>query len=77
MGLPMKTLDNWNSPFGNLDSIFNHMSDEVLAQYEKRGMTKEKIIVSKEERDQNPCVYMDQGPYFNNSDDPSNWVELK
>ncbi len=73
----MKTLDNWNSPFGNLDSIFNHMSDEVLAQYEKRGMTKEKIIVSKEERDQNPCVYMDQGPYFNNSDDPSNWVELK
>lgn len=77
MGLPMKTLDNWNSPFGNLDSIFNHMSDEVLAQYQQRGITKENIILSKEERDKTPCVYMDQGPYFNNSDEPANWVILQ
>lgn len=76
MGLPMKTLDNWNSPFGNLDSIFNHMSDEVLAQYQKKGITKENIIFSKEERDKNPCQYDKDGPYFNNSDDTSNWVEL-
>lgn len=77
MGLPMKTLDNWNSPFGNLDSIFNHMSDEVLAQFEKRGITKENIILSKEERDKNPCTYRDNGPYFENSGVPGNWVELK
>lgn len=77
LGIPMKTLDNWNSPFGNLDSIFNHMSDEVLAQYQKRGITKENIIISKEERDQNPCVYRNEGPYFSKHDDPANWIELK
>ena len=76
MGLPMKTLDNWNSPFGNLDSVFNHMSDEVLAQFEKRGINKEDIILSKEERDQDPCTYRENGPYFNNHSDPANWVEL-
>lgn len=77
MGLPMKKIDNWNSPFGNLDSIFDHMSKEVFARYEERGITREKIIVSKEERDSNPCAYMDQGPYFTNSEDPSNWVVLE
>lgn len=77
MGLPMKTLDNWNSPFGNLDSVFNHMSEEILAQFEKRGITKENIIISKEERDGNPCTYRGQGPYFNNHADPANWLELK
>ncbi|GEM_PF-2281853 len=88
MGLRMGKLDNWNSPFGDLDSIFNHMSDEVFAQYQKRGITRENIIVSKEERDQNPCTYRDQGPldrkdrkdpgpYFENSGDPANWIKLK
>lgn len=77
MGLPMKTLDNWNSPFGDLDSIFDHMSDEVLAQFEKRGITRKNIILSKEERDNKPCTYRGDGPYFDNSDDPSNWTELK
>lgn len=76
LGLPMKTLDNWNSPFGNLDSIFDHMSDEVLVQYQEKGITRENIIFSKEERDQNPCAYMDQGPYFL-GDSPDNWVVLQ
>lgn len=71
-----KRIDNWNSPFGDLDSIFNHMSDDVFAQFEKRGITRENIILSKEERDQNPCTYRDQGPYFENSEDPSNWIPL-
>lgn len=77
MGAMMgKRLDNWNSPFGNLDSIFDHMSDAVLAQYQKRGIIKDNIIVSREERDQNPCVYRDNGPYFvDGSSD--NWVKLK
>lgn len=77
IGLPMKKIDNWNSPFGDLDSLFNHMSADVLAQYQKRGISREKIIVSKEERDNNPCTYMDQGPYFENRDDSLNWVKLK
>lgn len=77
MGLPMRKLDNWNSPFENLDSIFNHMSDEVLTQYEKKGITPEKIILSKETRDSRPCAYNDQGPYFENSDNSDNWVELQ
>lgn len=76
MGPNMRKIDNWNSPFGNLDSIFNHMSDEVLAQYEKRGITKEKIILSKEERDNSPCTYRGDGPYFENIDNSSNWVVL-
>lgn len=79
MALPSvpKKLDNWNSPFSDLDSVFDHMSDEVYAQYQKRGITREKIIVSKDERDNNPCTYRDHGPYFENSQDPVNWVILK
>lgn len=77
LGLPMKTIDNWNSPFGDLDSVFDHMSDEVYAQYQKRGINRENIIVSREERDNNPCTYRDAGPYFENRDDSPNWVELK
>ena len=72
-----KKLDNWNSPFADLDSIFDHMSKDVLAQYQKRGITREKIIVSKEERDRNPCVYRGQGPYFENSGESANWVVLE
>lgn len=72
-----KKLDNWNSPFADLDSIFNHMSEEVLAHYQLRGITRENIILSKEERDNNPCTYRDQGPYFENSDDSANWVILQ
>lgn len=73
---PIKKIDNWNSPFGNLDSVFDHMSDEVLAQYQKKGITKENIIFSKEERDNNPCTYRDQGPYFEGGS-LDNWVKLK
>lgn len=76
LGLPMKTIDNWNSPFGDLNSLFDHMSEEVYAQYEKKGITREKIVVSKEERDNNPCTYRGDGPYFQNEDDSPNWVVL-
>lgn len=76
MGLRMGKLDNWNSPFGNLDSVFDHMSEEVFDQYQKRGITRKKIIVSKEERDSDPCVYRDQGPYFQDDKSKTNWVVL-
>lgn len=71
-----KKIDNWNSPFSDLDSIFYHMSDEVLAQFQQKGINLENIIVSKEERDSNPCTYRDQGPYFA-GDSQDNWVKLK
>lgn len=70
-----KRIDNWMGPFADLDSIFNHMSEEVFAQYKSRGIiSKEELIISKEERDQNPCIYMNDGPYFLNQEDGGNWV---
>lgn len=72
-----KKIDNWNSPFADLESVFNHMSETVLAQYKQKGLSKEGIILSKETRDQSPCIYRDEGPYFENRDDASNWVELQ
>lgn len=76
MSIPPRKVDNWTSPYGKLDSVFNHMSTELLAQYEQKGITHESIIMSKEERDNNPCRYQGTGPYFENtgSDDA---VELK
>lgn len=64
MSIPPKKVDNWNSPFGDLDSVFNHMDEKVLEEYERKGVTRENIIISKEERDNNPCTYRDGGPYF-------------
>lgn len=73
-----KRIDNWTGPFDDLDSIFNHMSEEIFAQYQERGITsKERIIINKEERDQNPCTYKDDGPYFLDQEDPGNWVVLQ
>lgn len=74
--LKAKKIDNWRSPYGDLDSVFNHMSDEVLTQYKQKGVTRENIIISKEERDNDPCLYKDGGPYFENSGS-NDWVELK
>lgn len=73
-----KLIDNWMGPFDDLDSIFNHLSEKIFAQYQEKGITsKENVITSKEERDNNPCVYQDNGPYFKNQDDAGNWVVLK
>lgn len=74
--IPTK-IDNWTNPFVDLDSVFNHMADAVFAQYQKKGITsREDIITSKEKRDQNPCQYMGEGPYFSNQEDSDNWVLL-
>lgn len=72
-----KRIDNWMGPFSDLDSVFNHMSDDVFAQYKDRGInSKEDLIISKEDRDKNQCVYADNGPYFLNQDDRDNWAVL-
>lgn len=60
-----KKIDGWAGPFSDLDSVFNHMSDEVFAQYRQKGISsKEDLVISKEERDQSPCQYRGEGPYF-------------
>jgi hypothetical protein len=76
--LKAKKVDNWRSPYGDLDSIFNHMSGDVLAEYEQKDVTRENIILSKEERDSDPCIYRDGGPYFEYKDGSlPDAVELK
>lgn len=73
-----KMIDNWNSPFSDLDSVFNHMSSEIFAKYQERGVeTKEDMFITKEERDQKPCEYQRNGPYFENQKDSSNWTYLE
>ena len=63
--LSAKTIDNWRGPFTDLDSIFNHMNEDVFAQYRAKGVVlKDDAIITKEKRDQSPCVYKDSGPYF-------------
>ena len=44
-------------PFFYLDSPFNYMSAEVLEQYFDLGIERDNIIISKQERDQNPCTF--------------------
>lgn len=39
------------------ETPFYHMTDEVLAEYEKRGLTAENIVIPKEQRDASPCNY--------------------
>ena len=33
------------------------MSDAVLNEYQQKGVTLENIIISKEDRDKNPCTF--------------------
>jgi hypothetical protein len=40
-----------------LDSMFNHMTPEVLAEFAKYGLTPENTVFTKEERDAKPCGY--------------------
>ena len=40
-----------------LDSPFPYMADEVVAEYEQEGVTPGNIILTKEQRDANPCNF--------------------
>jgi hypothetical protein len=51
------------------DSMFNHMTPEVLAEYKKYGLTKEKVIIDKEWRDNNSCNFDAQGFLPNKTDE--------
>ena len=72
-----KRIDNWIGPFLDLDSVFSHMSEEVFAQYRNKGIaSKDQLLISKSERDQNSCTYQGGGPYFLNQEDAGNWTVL-
>lgn len=45
------------SNYDTFDSVFNHMTPEVLAEYAKFGLTKEAMFFSKEFRDGHPCLF--------------------
>lgn len=75
----VEIMNGYESPFTALDSVFNHMNEEVLAIYQKKGiMVKEDIIYGREYRDQNPCKYRegsDEGG-LNDLDHPEDWINL-
>lgn len=70
--------DNTGDPRNQVfDSIFNHMTAQVLAQYQTVGITPSNVIISKAYRDSNPCNYaankQSSGPHEN---DPNNYVTV-
>lgn len=40
-----------------MDSVFNHMSDSILAEFAQYGVTPDNVIISKEMRDAQTCGY--------------------
>lgn len=77
LGMPPRIVDGWLSPFANLDSVFNHMSDEAFLGYEKKGIAqKNDFIISKEQRDQDPCRYV-EGIQLNGGNNPEDWIMLQ
>lgn len=71
--------------YDTFDSVFNHMTPAVLAEYEKVGLTKDRLFFSKEFRDQHPCLFgtvavepnQRTGPQPEIQTSLDNWVFLK
>ncbi len=77
IGMPPKSIDGWTSPFADLDSVFNHMSDEVFEEFKKKGIaSKESLIISKDQRDKDPCKYVER-IQLNGRDHLEEWMILK
>lgn len=55
-------------------SVFDHMTDSVLSEFAKYGITPENTKVTKEYRDANPCNFGGQGDGGRLSE---SWVQLK
>lgn len=78
LNIPPKKIDNWTSPYGDLGSVFNHMGDNVFDSYKQKGIpSRQELIISKEERGQNPCRYRGEGPEFEAGGNLEDWVELQ
>lgn len=78
LSIPPKRIDNWSSPYGDLDSVFNHMDDNVFALYRQKGIpSKEDLLIGKEQRAQSPCKYNGSGPNFILQEGQDDWSEFK
>lgn len=55
-------------------SVFDHMTDEVLAEFAKYGITPENTKFTKEYRDANPCDYNNLTSSGRSNND---WIQLK
>ncbi len=53
------------------DSVFDHMEDSVMQQYQDRGLTAENIVVTKDARDADPCNF------GRGSSDENGWITLQ
>ncbi|MBI5037642.1 MAG: peptidoglycan DD-metalloendopeptidase family protein [Candidatus Kerfeldbacteria bacterium] len=78
-GAGTKIIDGYESPFGALDSIFNHMSDEAFNQYISDNIkTRSDLSYTKEYRDANPCKLETangaQAAQLNDHDHPEDWI---
>lgn len=76
--LPTIIIDDYVSPYAELDSVFNHMAKEVLSEYLLKGITPEDLFISAEKREKNPCIYGTK-PYFENNEQQQKeeWLRLK
>lgn len=78
-GFGVKNIDGWQSPYGALDSVFNHMSAALLAKYQAKGISQTDMIYTKEQRDADPCQYVENSPniaQLNNFAHPEDWVQV-
>jgi hypothetical protein len=80
-GEGVKMIDGWESPYGALDSVFNHMSDVVFSGYQSDTIkTRQDMSYAKEFRDQNPCHLENangaQDAQLNDHDHPEDWVNF-
>ncbi len=71
-----KTIEGYQSPYLALDSIFNHASKAILADYEAKGASLADLTYSKEFRDQNPCELEGTGGQLNDYEHPEDWTFL-
>lgn len=60
-----------------LDSVFYHMTENVTSAYSAKGINLNNIIVSRQERDSNPCPCPEMAyGECRYQDDPNGWVGL-
>ncbi|PIP51397.1 hypothetical protein COZ61_01190 [Candidatus Berkelbacteria bacterium CG_4_8_14_3_um_filter_33_6] len=75
----VKMIDGrYESPYSDLDSPFNHMGTELIAQYQAKGINQNDMSYTKEQRDAISCQYRenDNEGGLNDFAHPEDWVEV-
>ena len=73
----VKMIDGvYESPYSDLDSPFNHLAENVFAQYLAKGIKVDDMSYTKEQRDATPCQYRanDNEGGLNDFAHPEDWV---